>query len=100
MYYSRSFLSCIVEVPKELRLDLNSCLGCDLRCERPNYLGHSPEMSSTLKNPKISIRTLFFAIYLHQRVQYVVCACSSYLALSEYVTYNWIALIFLSLLMS
>ena len=62
--------------------------------------GHSPEMSSTLKKPKISIRTLFFAIYLHQRVQYVVCACSSYLALSEYVTYNWIALIFLSLLRS
>ena len=50
-------------------------------------LGHSLEMSSTPKTPKISIRTHFFAINLHQIVQYVVCACSSYLAFSEYVTY-------------
>ena len=61
-------------------------------------MGHSPEMSSTPKNPKIGIRTPFLAIYLHQMVQYVVCTCSSYLALSEYVSYKWIALIFLSLL--
>ena len=61
-------------------------------------LGHSPEMSSTPKNPKIGIRTPFWAIYLHQMVQYVVCTCSSYLALSEYVTYKLIALIFLSVL--
>ena len=65
-----------------------------------SFKGHYPEMSSTPKNPKISIRTLFFAIYLHQIVQYVVCACSPYVALSEYVTYNSIALIFLSLLRS
>ena len=38
MYYLKSFLSCIVEVPKALSLDLNSFLGCDLRCERLNYL--------------------------------------------------------------
>ena len=63
-----------------------------------HYLGHSPEMSSTPKNPKIGIRTPFWAIYLHQMVQYVVCTCSSYLALSEYVTYKWIALIFLNVL--
>ena len=61
-------------------------------------LGHSPEMSSTPKTPKIGIRTPFWAIYLHQMVQYVVSTCSSYLALSEYVTYKWIALIFLCVL--
>ena len=55
------------------------------------HMGHSPEMSSTPKKPKISIRTHFVAINLHQIVQYVVCVCSSYLAISEYVTYNWIA---------
>ena len=99
----RNYASCSLHL-----LDKETCINIKCFLDIPHlgfflyvfYWGHSPEMSSTLKKPKISIRTLFFAIYLHQRVQYVVCACSSYLALSEYVTYNWIALIFLSLLRS
>ena len=59
-------------------------------------MGHSPEMSSTPK--KNQNKKTFCAIYLLQIVQCVVCMCSSYLALSEHVTY--IALIFLSLLRS
>ena len=47
-----NFLLNMSQFPKE------ECSACARRHKRP-YKGHSPEMSSTPKNPKISIRTHF-----------------------------------------